>query len=66
MSYLMVREICTHEDYPCCGCQPYSSYPMESREARRLAEQGRVKVLGVYHPPMYFDEICDCGMEDDF
>lgn len=65
MDYLLIREICTHEDYPCCGCEPGEPYPMESAVARRLELEGRVKVLGAYRPPMYLDDDEVCDFDDD-
>ena len=52
-TYLMIREICKCEDYPCCG-HTFEPYPMNASDARALAKEGKVKILGEYHPPMWW------------
>ena len=53
MRYLLVRDICNCEDYPCCG-HTSESYPMIDEDARELAKAGKVKILGEYRPPMWW------------
>lgn len=50
--YLLVKDVCGHEDYPCCGCS-LEAYPMAESDARRLARAHKVKILGKYHVPDY-------------
>ena len=49
----MVKDVCNHEDYPCCGCSR-ESYPMEQSDARALAKEGKVKIVGKYRQPAYY------------
>ena len=47
--YVLVRDICRHEDYPCCGCST-DAYPMESERAKEYQSEGRIEILGDYDP----------------
>ena len=51
--YVLVRDVCNHEDYPCCGCSQ-EAYPMEESSARELARKHRVKIVGKYRVPCYY------------
>lgn len=53
MSYVMVKDICNHEDYPCCGCSR-ESYPMDATDAKILAKEGKVKIVGKYRPTSFY------------
>lgn len=53
VSYVLVKDICKHEDYPCCGCSS-EAYPMEESDARTLAKEHKVKILRKYRPTAYY------------
>lgn len=52
-SYLLVKDICNCEDYPCCG-HSQEAYPMYAPDARELAKKGRVRIIGDYNPPIFW------------
>lgn len=52
-SYVLVQDVCGHEDYPCCGCS-LDPYAMPESDARRLERAHKVKII------RNFDLVLDC------
>ena len=42
--YVLVVDVCNHEDYPCCGCSR-EEYYLSRIEAERLLNQGKIRIL---------------------
>lgn len=49
MRYILVRDICECEDYPCCGHSD-EPYPLKEDRARALAKQDEVTLIAYYNP----------------
>lgn len=49
MRYILVRDICECEDYPCCGHDP-EPYPRKEEDARKLAKEGKVRLIAYVNP----------------
>ena len=47
--YVLVVDVCHHEDYPCCGCSS-EEYPMRKERAKEYESEGRIRILGDYDP----------------